>query len=70
MDIKQVYWFSHMSGMIGIVVGQDKVTGQRKGYIGAAPGFDEDEDTKIVAERGSPVNSKILTEIADYLNGK
>lgn len=70
MKIKQAYWFSTMVGTIGIIVGEDEYTGKRKGYIGNAAGYDEEADTKHIAERGSPVIAGHIGEIADYLRGK
>lgn len=68
MKIKEAYWFSAMPGTIGVVVGEDDVTGKHKGYIGIVSGYDEDFDKKKVAELGSPVDPKTLREIADYLS--
>ena len=70
MKIKQAYWFTIDCGTIGIVVGEDERTGKRKGYMGSAPGHDEEADTKRIAERGSPVVAAHIGEIADYLRGK
>jgi len=70
MKIKEAYWFSGMTGTIGIVVGEDQVTWKRKRYIGTAPGFNVELDTHHIAQTGSPVDPGTLTEIAEYLKGK
>ena len=62
-----VYWFSAMSGTIGVVVGEDTVTKAKKGYIGVVGGFDQDADTKKVMELGAPLSLGWLLEVANYL---
>ncbi|GAJ20447.1 unnamed protein product, partial [marine sediment metagenome] len=32
------YWFTGFFGTIGIVTGADEFTGEKKAYIGSAPG--------------------------------
>ena len=67
MKVKEAYWFTGFDFTIGIVVGEDAVTGKHKGYIGTAAGLDEKRDTQHIAERGSPVDPGKLIEIANYL---
>ena len=62
-----VYWFTCMTGTIGVVVGEDTVTKEKKAYIGVAGGFNEEADTKIVMERGAPLSLGWLLEVANYL---
>jgi len=67
MLIKKRYWFSGYFGTIGIITGEDDRTGQKKAYIGTAPGYDEDADTKLIATKGSPVVPAIMAEIVEDL---
>ena len=62
-----VYWFTCMTGAIGVVVGEDTVTKEKKAYIGVVGGFDQDADTKTVMEGGSPVSLGLLLEVANYM---
>lgn len=67
MRIKQPYWFTGFFGTIGIVTGEDEVTGKKKAYIGTAPGFDEDADKHHIAKIGSPVDPGQLAQILEDL---
>ena len=67
MLIKRPYWFTGLFGTIGIVTGEDQVTGKKKAYIGTAPGFNEDLDARHIAKKGSPVVPTLLQEILDDL---
>ena len=68
MKILRAFWFSGGS-TVGIVVGQDEITGKRKAYMNLVPGFDEDRDTQLVATRGWPVVPAVLREILELLEG-
>lgn len=70
MKIKGSYWFTGMNFHIGIVVGEDEVTGKCKAYISTVPGVDEEADTQLIARQGSPVNPIILNEIAGFFRTK
>lgn len=67
MKVIKTYWFSNMTGVIGIVVGQDTVTGEHKAYIGWGSGLDEKADEQQVREWGSKVNVTVLEEILALL---
>lgn len=53
MEIVDKLWISTERGALGIVVGNDKVTGERKAYIALIAGHDEDIDANYVLENGS-----------------
>ena len=40
----KTFWFTNFTEVVGIVVGEDEVTGERKAYVGAASGIDERAD--------------------------
>jgi len=63
LKIKRPYWFTGFFGTIGIVTGEDELTGQKKAYIGTALGFDENLDTHHIAKTGSPVYPTQLEEV-------
>jgi hypothetical protein len=65
MKIINKWWFSEMGTMrpIGIVVGEDKITGERKAYIGTASGEDEDDDTNHISKCGAKLMPRSLEEI-------
>ena len=67
MRIKRPYWFTGFFGTIGIVTGEAEITGQKKAYIGTAPGFDENLDTEHIAKTGSPVDPTLLQQILNDL---
>lgn len=54
MKITYVTWFSTPHAhTIGIVIGEDDITGEQKAYIGLGDGVDEEADTKKISERGA-----------------
>ena len=65
----QSIWFTEIGGInpIGIVIGEDTITEKRKAYIGTGLGHNEEEDTKIIAERGAKVSPRILKFILKRL---
>ena len=69
MKIEKTVWFSglNISGVVGIVMGVDEVTGKKKAYIGFGSGSVERFDERIIAATGSPVNIAVLQEVIDYL---
>lgn len=68
MKILDTKWITLMTGeCIGIVVGEDKITGKRKAYIGMGQGRNEDDDTTQIAENGSPLYLSMVEEILKLL---
>lgn len=61
------YWFSTMTGTIGIVVGEDEHTGERKAYIDRAGGYDQEADKKSVAENGQRLHPSFLRSLLSVL---
>jgi len=66
MKIIHSEWFTG-SNVIGIVVGEDYVTEDRKAYIGIGVGVDEEDDEKLIATMGVPVSKESLQKIIDKL---
>lgn len=65
----KAYWFGGIAMTIGIVTGEDEVTGEHKAYISTVYGGDEKMDTQFVADHGSPVLVEMLEPIVKYLKG-
>ncbi len=68
MKIADTIWLTGMYGSIGIVLGEDAITGERKAYIGVHYGRDEDEDREMVARGGSKLLLATVERIAFYLS--
>ncbi|GAJ07330.1 unnamed protein product [marine sediment metagenome] len=59
----KTFWFTNVTGVIGLFVGEDEVTGERKAYIGVASGRNEQADTEYVKTHGSPVSLAFLQDM-------
>ena len=71
MKIETTIWFTQMvePSTIGIVIGTDEVTGEKKAYIGTGKGFDEDQDAKHISVTGARVTKKDAEQlIALFIN--
>ncbi len=56
--------------LIGVVVCEDQITGQRRGYIGIGLGQDEKADIEYIRDWGSPVNDAFMEQMAQALKKK
>lgn len=60
MKITDTLWFSPWdictlpTIMIGVVLGVDEITGEKKAYIGAVIPTTEELDSKMIVENGAP----------------
>jgi hypothetical protein len=54
-------------GCIGMVLGEDELTKERKGYIGLGRGVDEEADKTFIAQHGQRINPGTLREVLAYL---
>ena len=64
MKIIDSLWFTSLGilgGCIGIVLGEDEVTGEKKAYIGTAVGDNQERDERHIAMNGA----KFTPEIAE-----
>lgn len=68
MRIVDDIWFTSFMGIIGIVIGEDETTGERKAYIGIASGFHTEMDKRMIAANGAPFTPEIAARIATLLN--
>lgn len=58
MKIINSFWFTGLK-TIGIITGEDEVTGKRKAYIGVGAGFDEKSDAHEITCYGSPFSLEV-----------
>jgi len=70
MKINETLWFTGMYGHVGIVLGTDAITGERKAYIGVHAGQEEGADTHLIAAGGTKLEPAIARRVADWLEGK
>lgn len=62
MKIINSFWFTGLK-TIGIITGEDEVTGKRKAYIGVSAGFDEKSDTLEITSYGLPFSLETAESI-------
>ena len=69
MKITYSIWFTPLAliGQIGIVMGEDEVTGKRKAYIGIGYGVSDERDEQLIAQYGSKFPAEIAERIAKWL---
>ena len=63
-------WFTSSQGCIGIIVGEDDTTGDRKAYIGIGHGLDERADTKAISALGSKFSLDTAQKLVTLLTKK
>ena len=63
-------WFSVGEHCIGIVIGEDELTKERKAYIGVGHGVDEAYDSEAILNYGTPVSASTLDHICSILRRK
>ena len=68
--IIETVWFPGAKGLCGIVVTEDEVTGERRGYVGVAFGLDEDVDANMVKDWGVKLFPRVLRDILAKLEAK
>ena len=72
MKVIDKLWFTNRDGVIGIVVIEEDVTGDRKAYIGIGEGKSEFTDTEAIVNWGNRFHSNTALRIERLLtyNGK
>lgn len=57
-------WFTTNSGLIiGIVIGRDEITNEKKAYMDIASGNDNENDQKFIAEFGQKLPFSFIEEL-------
>jgi hypothetical protein len=69
MKMIEKFWFSGLT-TVGIVIGEDERTKERKAYIGECSGGSEASDAKHILEYGAKVNPEQLENILAALKNK
>jgi hypothetical protein len=70
MKIQDAIWFTEMGTPrpIGIIYGEDEVTGEKKAYIGTGHGFNEHADTQHIAKYGAKLTLETVKQLLGYLS--
>ena len=67
MKIIDSIWFNNSLGTMGIVVGEDEITGKRKAYVGIGRGADQDQDIELIKENGVQLTLSVAEHLVDLL---
>lgn len=67
MKILRATWSTSSLGMIGFVLTEDEVTGEKKLRCGVVSGSDEGADTAIIARQGGKAPIDDLKEMIDEI---
>lgn len=71
MKVLADYWFNDMrGGIVGIVVGEDEVTGERKAYIGAVKGHNQENDRQSILDGGQKLPLSFLEGLVGLLKAQ
>ena len=70
MKIIETLWFNSFGGTVGIVVGEEDTTKDRKAYIGPASGAHEGADTDHIISFGLPFSLDTAKRLVYLLGGK
>ncbi len=68
MKIMEVLWFTGMYGNIGIVLGEDSTTEERKAYIGVHRGQHEASDQEMIVAGGSKLTREHAARILKHFD--
>lgn len=69
MKIIDSVWITSLDiiGCIGIVVGEDEATGERKAYVGYGYGVNEEADAQLISRTGGKLTPEMAAHIAKLL---
>lgn len=70
MKITNMIWFTQMGSpsTIGVVMGEDDHSGEKKAYIGTGEGLDEKEDAQHISKFGAKLRVERLKEMVKFLD--
>lgn len=61
-------WFTHGNECIGVVMGIDSVTKERKAYVGlGSPGNEESQDVESIVKYGTKIYYSIAEQLYNHL---
>lgn len=61
---------SHLDPLVGLVIAEDPVTREKRGFIGIGLGQDEKADIQYIADWGSPVPPNLFSWLQKHLETK
>ena len=67
MKVIEKIWFTNIKGTAGLVIIEEDVTHDRKGYIGVVDGEDEEADTQSLLAWGQKFSLRFAEDIARRL---
>jgi len=67
MKVIETLWFTNLDGVVGIVIIEEDVTGDRKAYIGSADGHDTKADTDKILAFGNKFSLDTAQRIEHHL---
>jgi hypothetical protein len=66
--LKEV-WFVNSTGTVGIIVGEDTVTKERKAYVGVAEGVDQPSDIVQISKHGTKLSLDDVEHVLRLMKG-
>jgi len=70
MKVIDAIWFTNIRGTVGIVIGEDEITGEKKAYIGVVEGNDVKEDIELIKSWGNPFPLETVERMKILMAGK
>lgn len=67
MKVIDTTWFTGRKGCVGIVIGEEEFTGERKAFIGVGNGRNENADTEAIIAWGIRLSVAVLQDIIKKL---
>ena len=67
MKVIDTTWFTGAKGCVGIVIGEDENTGERKAFIGVANGRNGNADAEAISAWGIRLSVAVLQDIIKKL---
>ena len=67
MKVIESIWFSSLLGVMGVVVGEDEHTSERKAYIGIGYGINESQDVDNIKTLGAKLSLSAVNHIQQLL---
>jgi len=62
-------WFNNSLGTVGVIVGEDAITKERKAYVGVAEGVDQPSDIVHISQHGTKLSVDDVEHILRLMKG-
>ena len=69
MKVLKEVWFNNSTGTVGIIVGEDTATHERKAYVGVAEGVDQPSDIVHISKHGTKLSLDDVEHILRLMKG-